>query len=168
MAGEVNLVLFSNEKGELAPPKRGLKQPEKYALAEFDVTVVPGETLDLGDIPLALYRTAHGTFGAWHPYEQPGGVLAFEIDREQARSKHKVAAAIRVTKVVPDGSAAKVGLTVGDVIVAVDGHDVRGRRSYLYETLSTAPEGTLIGFELERGETIAIEAGEAPEVKVFL
>jgi C-terminal processing protease CtpA/Prc len=70
--------------------------------------------------------------------------------------------------VEPDGPAAKVGLTVGDVIVAVDGHDVRGRRSYLYETLLTAPEGTLIEFELERGETIAIEAGEAPKVKVFL
>jgi C-terminal processing protease CtpA/Prc len=75
---------------------------------------------------------------------------------------------IRVKKVEPDGPAAQAGLLVGDIIIVVDGHDVRGSRSYLYKPLVNVPEGRSIVLKLERGETITIEAGEAPKTKFFM
>jgi hypothetical protein len=167
VAGEVDFVLFSRERGELAPPDgRGFSETLKYASASIPVTVVAGETLDLGNVSLARYRTAHGRFGM-HPYDQPGGTLGFEIDSKLARSEHGRDSAIRVIAIAADGPAATSGLEVGDVIIGVDGHDIRGRRSYLYQTLSSVPEGSTLEFELERGATITIEAGEAPETRIM-
>jgi hypothetical protein len=168
VAGEVLLLFVARKKGDLvAPEGNSFGQPEKYAPARIEQDVVAGEGLHLGEVPLARYRTAHGRWGGGHSYAQPGGALGFKTSAVSASWRRQDAAVIRVTEVDPNGTAAEFGLEAGDIIVSVDGYDVRGRRSYLYKTLSNVPEGTSLDLELERGVKITIEAGEAPEVQVF-
>lgn len=47
----------------------------------------------------------------------------------------------------------------GDVIVAVDGHDVRGPRSTLAHALLRVPVGTAVKLGLARGLTVTVTTG---------
>ena len=62
----------------------------------------------------------------------------------------------------PGGPAAAAGLKVGDTIVAVDGHDVRGDKAPRYRTLTGVPVGTAVTLETEGGETVKITATKQP------
>lgn len=73
-----------------------------------------------------------------------------------------------VYEVDAEGPAGRAGLEVGDVIIAVDGHDITGWRAYLYEPLTRVPEGTTIRLKLKRGSTIEVRAGQAEDVAVYL
>jgi C-terminal processing protease CtpA/Prc len=48
---------------------------------------------------------------------------------------------------------------VGDVIVTVDGHDVRGAHGARAYVLMDVLEGTQVTFGLQRGDTVKITAG---------
>jgi C-terminal processing protease CtpA/Prc len=50
-------------------------------------------------------------------------------------------------------------LKIGDVIVSIDGVDVRGERSYLAWTLMQVAPGTIVKLGLERGTVVPITAG---------
>jgi C-terminal processing protease CtpA/Prc len=66
---------------------------------------------------------------------------------------------LTVASVRKDGPAAGSGLVAGDVIVAVDGHDVRGEQSWQFRPRTQVPEGTVIHLALLRGESVEIRAG---------
>lgn len=59
----------------------------------------------------------------------------------------------------PGGPATGTDLKVGDVIVAVDGHDVTGANTGLYAGLTTVTAGTTIELGLEDGRSVSITAG---------
>ena len=68
---------------------------------------------------------------------------------------HRYGSAVVVRK---DGPAASAGLQVGDVIVSIDGHDVRAEPS-LYWSLSKVSPGTTVALGLQRGAVARITAG---------
>jgi membrane-associated protease RseP (regulator of RpoE activity) len=97
-----------------------------------------GSTFDLGDVAIALPRSAYNA----------SGNLGFELDEN----------GVRVAAVTAASS-----LEVGDVIVAIDGIDVSGDRSVHALNLLTAPPGTSLALRLARGPTVAIIAGPRRE-----
>jgi hypothetical protein len=114
------------------------------------VTVVkPGGTHDVGDVPVPR-RRIKGT--------ERGGDLGFSL-KEHAPDGEPEQHTLVVAAIRPAGPAARSGLVVGDEIITVDGHDVRGVNVYLYGALVQAPEGTTLQLGLARGETVAITLG---------
>lgn len=103
--------------------------------------VQPGATLDLGPIPMAKRRLTPPA---------PPGDLGFSLQQASPAEPFAVPPH-QVVSVQPGGPAEAAGLRVGDVIVSVDGHDVTGRRSYLYQSLSLVPAGTTVTLGLAHG-----------------
>ena len=88
-----------------------------------------------------------------------GGDLGFKVKEGDAEKEwHETP--IEVAFIRPGGPAAATDLKVGDIITAVDGHDVSGKNRYLYGGLTTVPQGTTLSFSLERGATIKITAAK--------
>jgi C-terminal processing protease CtpA/Prc len=108
----------------------------------------PGGVVDAPDILVPPRRVGRG---------QQAGDLGFETKQtepgDETPNPPKVVALVR-----PGGPAAATDLKVGDVIVAVDGHDITGTNTGLY-SLAQVTEGTTIELELERGATVRITAG---------
>jgi C-terminal processing protease CtpA/Prc len=67
-------------------------------------------------------------------------------------------ARIVVVGVDSQSAAAGAGVRAGDVIVKVDGHDVRGTRAYLFSALSAVPPGAKVMLEKASGEQATIVA----------
>jgi hypothetical protein len=59
---------------------------------------------------------------------------------------------------VVTGAAAEAGIQVGDVVVSVDGFDVRGANGYLFSPLTTVAAGRTVSLGLARGATVSIVA----------
>ena len=57
-----------------------------------------------------------------------------------------------------DETASAAGVVIGDVVVNVDGHDVRGARRYLFEALTHVPQGRTVTLTLERGVKVPLVA----------
>jgi protocatechuate 3,4-dioxygenase beta subunit len=57
------------------------------------------------------------------------------------------------------GPAAAAGIQVGDVVVSVDGFDVRGDNRYLFAPLTTVAPGRSVAFGLARGGSVNVVAG---------
>jgi hypothetical protein len=72
------------------------------------------------------------------------------------RGDWKEPAILMVARVDPIGPAAKLDIKAGDLIVAADGIDVTGNRSYLYSGVVTAPPGTKIELTLQRGNKVVV------------
>ena len=124
-------------------------ESSEYGFTQAPVTVRAGTTNELAPIRVVKLR---GKLLA------PEGDLGFETadsppDIDPA-DKKEVVSAIR-----SDGPAAKSGLQVGDVIVSVDGHDIRGVNNYLAWTLMRVPQGTAVVLGLARGSQVSITAG---------
>jgi membrane-associated protease RseP (regulator of RpoE activity) len=120
-----------------------------WAWARAYVDIAKADVVDVGDIEVIRRRKKpndpEGDFG-FTAAEQPP-------DTEPAKLEVKVA------HVRPGGPAARAGLVVGDVVVSVDGHDVRGAYTWRSGVLMDVLEGTAVSFGLARGETIKITAG---------
>ena len=69
---------------------------------------------------------------------------------------------LEVAVVRRGGPAAKAGLRPGDVIVSIDGHDVRGASAHLYRGLTRVKPGVALRLGLERGVTLELSAGAPP------
>lgn len=109
-----------------------------------------GEVTELPPIKLVKRRTEA---------RSRGGDLGFKVKEGDAEKEwHETP--IEVAFIRPGGPAAKTDLEVGDVITAVDGHDVSGENRYLYGSLTQVPEGTMLSFSLKRGTTVRITAGK--------
>ncbi len=69
---------------------------------------------------------------------------------------------VTVAFIRPGGPAATTELAVGDVITAVDGHDVTGDNRHRWGTLTRVPQGTKLTLELQSGKSIEITSGKPP------
>jgi protocatechuate 3,4-dioxygenase beta subunit len=131
------------------------KEDSRYGFVRRIVDLQGGGTTDLGDIGVAPIRARPGETGD----------LGFDVKEEvvQVESEGRLI----VGDIRPDGPAARSGLVVDDVIVSVDGHDVRG--DYMtYWGLSSVPPGTTVTFDLARGASIRITAGNVPAPRCIL
>jgi protocatechuate 3,4-dioxygenase beta subunit len=69
---------------------------------------------------------------------------------------------ITVAFIRPGGPAAATELAIGDVVVAVDGHDVTGENRQRWNTLSRVLQGTKVTLELQSGKSVEITSGKPP------
>lgn len=120
-------------------------RPPDLTEAHLTLTVDPGRPHDVGDIPIPTRRLSEGTKRA---------NFGFVLDRWD----HVGDQADQVAKVIEvdaEGPAAAAGLRVGDIITAIDGYDIVGRR-YLLQYLLIAPIGTQIELDTERAAGISL------------
>ncbi len=125
------------------------RSPYGYATA---LVVVPAGAgvVDLGDIEVPRARVKMR--------DRPGDLgFALADDPPEAEPDARI---LTVAHVDAGGPAAASGLAVGDVIVAIDGTDVRGARNYLARTLLRVPPGGTVALTLARGATATITAGK--------
>ncbi len=116
------------------------------------LVVVPAgaDVVDVGDIELVRRRL---------PARDRGGDLGFDFaDNPPDAEPDEVI--LKVSHLDAGGPAIGSGLQVGDVIVAVDGVDVRGDRTYLAWTMMAVPAGTTLKLTLARGPIVAIVVGK--------
>jgi S1-C subfamily serine protease len=118
-----------------------------YGFARRIVTVTGG-TVDIGDLRVPRDRVKKG---------EATGDLGFVL-KQQGPDVDPEAARLIVAIVRPGGPAAAAGLRVGDVIVAIDGHDLRAD-PFLFMSLARVPPGTVLSLGLARGPTIALTTG---------
>jgi hypothetical protein len=135
-AGRVQIMAFSVDM-----------QASLYGFARKVVTLEGGKTLDLGDVEVPKMRAK---------LDEEGGDLGYTL--KQSGWDEEENPRLEVAIVEPGGPAAKAGLKVGDVIVSVDGQDVR-EDAFLYWSLTHVTPGTKIALGLERGATVEITAG---------
>jgi S1-C subfamily serine protease len=114
--------------------------------------VPANETVDVGTVQMARLRMNEG--------DEPGtyGFTVSPAKEGQALEE----APLSVATIDPAGPAASAGLSVGDVIVSVDGVDMRGKRS-LFHILLMAPAGEKITLGLEQGRTLPLIAAPRPK-----
>jgi protocatechuate 3,4-dioxygenase beta subunit len=90
--------------------------------------------------------------------EEKAGDLGFKVKQpepdEEPEDRRQVVVFIR-----PGGSAEAAGLTVGDEIITIDGHDVTGIESARYRSLTSVPEGTKLAMGLREGGNLVLVAG---------
>ena len=126
---------------------------ERYGPVAAPVELPAGAaTIDVGDVVVARQRLRDGDrrgylgvgFGAAAPAvpAAPRSLVVSTLDA--------------------GGPAAVAGVQLGDVLVAIDGHDVRGPRSYLATTLLGVPVGTRVALGLARGVTVTVTAAARP------
>ncbi|MEZ4368500.1 MAG: hypothetical protein R2939_19805 [Kofleriaceae bacterium] len=137
--GEVTITGFSMDFANSA-----------YGFVQIPVDV-DGPNVDLGDLPVARMRA---------PAMERGGDfgVAFKDAAPGTRAADRV---LEVSRLRPGGPG-EGSPAVGDVIVSIDGHDVRGRNGYLAATLMHVPVGTAVEFGLARGATVSITAAAPP------
>ncbi|MCA9706596.1 MAG: carboxypeptidase regulatory-like domain-containing protein [Myxococcales bacterium] len=108
---------------------------------------------DLGRIELVADRLPDG--------KEPGN-LGFKVKEDEPDTQPEDSRKI-VAVVDPKGPAATAGLRVGDEILTVDGHDVRGEQSYRYGPLLRVEPGQAVELGVVDGEderTVTIVAGK--------
>ncbi|WP_437509850.1 carboxypeptidase regulatory-like domain-containing protein [Sorangium sp. So ce1099] len=133
----------------LCMPSDPMSSPHDAAV--LPVEAQPGTVTDVGRVVLPKRRIKPG--------DEPGN-LGFAIKENGGPDVDLNAQTFEVIDVRPRGPAALAGLQVGDVIVSVDGHDVRGKMGYLYRPLTTVPAGTQVTLGLSRGASVAVTAGK--------
>ncbi|HEY5949556.1 MAG TPA: carboxypeptidase regulatory-like domain-containing protein, partial [Kofleriaceae bacterium] len=118
--------------------------PSATAVRSVDSTT---GTVDVGELPMVKARASG---------DDPVGDLGFDLDdsRETTRKRER-----KVGDIDPDGPAAHSGLREGDVIVRVDGIDLTGPGYDHWDAAVTAPPGTRIVLDLERGAKVSIVLG---------
>ncbi len=137
-AGRVQITAFSMDR-----------KNSKYGFFRTVRVLKPSNNNDLGDLPLPRKRINRG---------EESGDLGFTSKSEEPGARPEDAK-YEVALVRPDGPAAKTGLEVGDIIVSIDGHDVRGVNSYLTWSLAGVKPGVTLKLGLARGKTIKLTAG---------
>ncbi len=127
--------------------------PKEWQGAEYtwfrvirDVTSSTESTIDIGDVPIMRRRVRDG---------EPVGEMGLNF-KEMSPETPPEQAEIRVSYIKPDGPAAKTDIEVGDVIISIDGVDVRGANYMHAWTLMQAPPGTKLVLGLERGASITL------------
>lgn len=114
-----------------------------------ELDAAAGEVIDVGDVEVLRRRKRTS---------EPDGDLGFTLV-QQPPDQDPPLTRLEVALVRPQGPAARAGLAVGDVIVSVDGHDVRGAHSSRARPLWNVLEGTEVTLGLARGASVRIKAG---------
>tara|TARA_R110002096_G_scaffold408075_2_gene607000 strand:- start:1007 stop:3739 length:2733 start_codon:yes stop_codon:yes gene_type:complete len=102
-----------------------------------------GGRVDVGDLLVGKVRTSR----------DDAGDLGFRTTRSKDEDAKLV-----VKEVTAEGPARAAGLASGDVIINVDGHDVRGNNAHLFYTLGLVPVGATIHLTIEGGKELSITA----------
>ncbi|HUQ01429.1 MAG TPA: carboxypeptidase regulatory-like domain-containing protein [Kofleriaceae bacterium] len=121
-----------------------------WAWTRVYVEVAQADVVDVGDIEVIKRRKKK-------PNDKGGDFGFTTVD--QPPDIDPTLSTMKVAHVRPGGPAARTGLVVGDVIVSVDGHDVRGVHASRAYVLMDVDGGTQVTFGLERGESVKITAG---------
>jgi len=137
-AGRVQLLLFPTEPGA-----------SSHGMARRIAVLEAGRTTDVGDVRVPERRLK--------PDQLPGD-LGFVL-KQNPPDTEPGNEVLAVAVVRADGPAARAGLQVGDVIAAIDGHDVRGDAS-LYHSLASVPPGQSVTLGLASGAAVKITAGQ--------
>jgi Carboxypeptidase regulatory-like domain/PDZ domain len=103
-------------------------------------------TIDIGDLVALKRRLKPG---------ETAGDLGLKF-RQQPNDTPPDRRESRVSYIDPKGPAAKSGIEVEDVIVSIDGIDVRGENLGRIRALVNAPPGTKLALGLARGATVYI------------
>jgi protocatechuate 3,4-dioxygenase beta subunit len=117
------------------------------------VVTAAGSDVDLGVVRAARSRLREGEEPGWlgltvQPHES--------ADDDVARGSSE--GRLEITEIEPGGPAAGAGLLAKQVVVEVDGFDVRGAHMPLYRTLSEVPAGTRVRFLLADGRSVDVTA----------
>ena len=132
-------------------PRDFMQSP--YGFVQWPVDVAAGrELVDVGDVQVPRRRLSPG---------QPEGDLGLAFV-QQPPGTEPAARELKVRMVRAGGPAAAAGVKVGDVVVAVDGHDVRGVRASLAWTLMSVPVGAKVTLGLARGDSVTVTAVPEP------
>jgi PDZ domain len=131
--------------------------PIDFSDSDYDFVFKPIEVVgtgvsEVGDVPAIKRRVKRG---------EPAGELGLSFvqmppDLEPGQYE------LKVSRVRPGSPAAAVGIAAGDVVVAVDGHDVRGERVAMGWTLMNVAVGAKVRLGLARGVTVEVTAGPPP------
>ncbi len=127
-----------------------LDQESGHFMGRRRVTVEGGRMNDIGDLRVPRRRLKAS---------EPRGDIGFEL-KQTPPDADPDKETLTVALVRPDGPAAGSGLRPGDVIVSVDGVEVRGDLT-LYWSMTTVPPGTALTLGLESGASARITAGPA-------
>ena len=114
-------------------------RPPDLTEAHLTVTINSGSPLEIGDVAIPTRRVLA---------DQPRASFGFGLTRWDHVGDQAEQTA-RVETLEPGGPAARAGLELGDVITAIDGYDVIGRR-YVLQYRLIAPVGTTITIDTER------------------
>ena len=122
-------------------------RPPDLTEAHVSVEVDPGNPLEVADIAIPTRRVQG---------DQTRAAFGFTLSRwdhvgDQADQEGRVEA------LVAGGPADRAGLEVGDVITAIDGFDVVGRR-YILQYRLVAPAGATITIDTQRAAGLVIHA----------
>jgi hypothetical protein len=90
--------------------------------------------------------------------EQPGD-LGFKL-REGDAGQDRNEGDLIIAFIRPGGPADKAGLSVGDKITTVDGHDVTGEHKSRYWALTRVKEGTALDIGLDSGTSVELVAAK--------
>jgi protocatechuate 3,4-dioxygenase beta subunit len=134
-----------------AYPQDWSSSPYGFA-AKLATTKQAQAVMDVGDIEVPRRRIGPRDRGGSHGLSWADAVPGTD----------PAAYKMQVSHIEPNGPAAAAGVQVGDVLVSVDGIDVRGERSYIAYTLIDVAQGTTLKLGLARGTTVTLVVG-APE-----
>jgi len=122
-----------------------------YSFARKVVVVAPGtDVVDVGTIEMVRRRVRA---------RERGGDLGFSFVEARPEADPDTLV-LEIAHIDAGGPASASGLAVGDIVIAIDGIDVRGDRNYLAGTLLEVPTGTTLKLGLARGATVSIVAGK--------
>jgi hypothetical protein len=130
--------------------------PENRATSTYSggikMVTVPADVreLDIGDVEMMKNRL--------QPRERAGD-LGFALV-QSAPDQDPADAKLQVASIRAGGPAEGSGLAVGDVIVAIDGTDVKGANAVRWWSLRQVPAGGVVKLGLARGATVTITAGK--------
>ncbi|MCB9566518.1 MAG: carboxypeptidase regulatory-like domain-containing protein [Myxococcales bacterium] len=160
----------SDEEGRNVSDRDGRFEVERAPSGKVQITVraPSGDEFGWTSLPAVI-----------EPSGREVEVPPIEVIRSRIeRGGHGAGLGFTVQRIDPDGDplgrrlivalvgrrspAANAGLKAGDEIVSVDGKDVRGPRSYRYETLTKVPAGTSLTLGLASGASVQIIAGGRP------
>ncbi|MBA2543820.1 MAG: carboxypeptidase regulatory-like domain-containing protein, partial [Deltaproteobacteria bacterium] len=117
-----------------------------YAGVQAYRTIRGTGTIDIGDVTMLKHRIKGG---------EPAGELGLKF-AEQSLDTPPDKRERRISYVDPKGPAASSGIEVGDIVVSIDGIDVRGENAGRAHTLLQAPPGTKLALGLLRNTTATI------------
>ncbi|MFO0633695.1 MAG: carboxypeptidase regulatory-like domain-containing protein [Nannocystaceae bacterium] len=124
---------------------------EHYGWQNISRTIPADQpSVDVGSLPLAKSRAKRG---------DRGGDFGITL-KEGAPDAEDDEVPLEIAVIRPGSPAANSELKVGDVLVEVDGQDVRGSNKYLYEGLTHVRPGQKVTFGTDRGAKVTLVAGK--------